>query len=360
MVPLYVSKFSERVSFSGVSGAILVSLCTIFAGCTLQNRDIEIIDLYARSQSVKSAVERPARTVAVEERTFAVGQSSPTLSGRASVKSIPVTDYKVVSNRPVVSDLETTAYDKVYQVGEDVNKLSDQYEINTQSHEPVKKAIHTVIGGETLFSIAWVHGVDYRSLAESNDIAYPYVIYPGQEIAVLKNVSEPNNKMKRSKIVHENVTENMNLSSSYKKQITEKKTIQKKGGKSSLKALNLYWVWPAEGLVMNQYSATGDVHKGLDIAGEVGDPVYAASDGVVVYSGEGLRGYGKLVIIKHDQAILSAYGHNSKLFVSEGKSVKAGEKIAEIGSTDVEKGKLHFEIRNEGQPINPLVYLPAR
>ncbi len=100
--------------------------------------------------------------------------------------------------------------------------------------------------------------------------------------------------------------------------------------------------------------------KGIDIAGNLGTQVKAAGNGKVVYSGTGLRGYGQLVIIKHNETYLSAYGHNSKLLVKEGQQVTKGQTIAEMGSTDTSQVKLHFEIRKNGQPINPLNVLPAK
>ncbi|PXX49437.1 peptidoglycan DD-metalloendopeptidase family protein [Aquitalea magnusonii] len=114
------------------------------------------------------------------------------------------------------------------------------------------------------------------------------------------------------------------------------------------------WIWPTEGKVIRAYS---DSNKGLDISGRTGQAVIAAGDGKVVYSGNGLRGYGKLIIIKHNKTFLSAYAHNSQLLVKEGQSVKKGQKIAEMGNTDADQVKLHFEIRRFGKPVDPMQYL---
>ena len=118
------------------------------------------------------------------------------------------------------------------------------------------------------------------------------------------------------------------------------------------------WVWPATGKVLAGFSDASN--KGVDIAGKVGDPVFASAGGRVVYSGQGLRGYGKLIIIKHNNTYLSAYAHNSNLLVKEGQSVVRGQKIAEIGKTDSTQAKLHFEIRRLGKPIDPAKLLPER
>jgi len=118
------------------------------------------------------------------------------------------------------------------------------------------------------------------------------------------------------------------------------------------------WIWPSSGKLVAQYSESGS--KGIDLAGKAGDPVIAAGDGKVVYSGTGLRGYGKLLIVKHNAQFLSAYAHNRTLLVKEGQSVSRGQKIAEMGDTDSDQVKLHFEIRRQGKPVDPLKYLPPR
>ncbi|MBT0961486.1 peptidoglycan DD-metalloendopeptidase family protein [Denitromonas sp. IR12] len=118
------------------------------------------------------------------------------------------------------------------------------------------------------------------------------------------------------------------------------------------------WLWPASGKVVSTF-ANGET-KGIDIAGKLGDPVRASSGGRVVYAGAGLRGYGKLVIIKHDADYLSAYAHNKTLLVKEGETVTQGQTIAELGQTDSDRPKLHFEIRRRGKPVDPLTYLPKR
>ena len=118
------------------------------------------------------------------------------------------------------------------------------------------------------------------------------------------------------------------------------------------------WQWPSSGKVTNGYSDGGN--KGLDFGGKAGDPVLAAAEGKVVYAGAGLRGYGELVIVKHNPTFLSAYAHNRKILVKEGQQVTRGQKIAEMGNTDSESVKLHFEIRKQGKPIDPSLYLPKR
>ena len=125
-------------------------------------------------------------------------------------------------------------------------------------------------------------------------------------------------------------------------------------------ASSLAWQWPAQGSVVGTYAAGDPTRQGVDIAGKEGQPVRAAADGVVVYSGAGLVGYGELIIIKHDEHWLSAYGHNRARLVNEGRRVKAGDVIAEMGHSGAARDMLHFEIRLDGKPVDPERSLPPR
>ncbi len=120
------------------------------------------------------------------------------------------------------------------------------------------------------------------------------------------------------------------------------------------------WQWPTHGALISRFSAGSQPHKGIDLTGRMGEPVHAANSGTVVYAGSGVRGYGNLLIVKHDAVFLSAYAHNSKLLVQEGETVRAGQKIAELGDSGTDRVKLHFEIRRHGSPVDPLKILPRR
>ncbi|MCX8520501.1 MAG: peptidoglycan DD-metalloendopeptidase family protein [Rhodoferax sp.] len=121
---------------------------------------------------------------------------------------------------------------------------------------------------------------------------------------------------------------------------------------------DLGWIWPGKGAVIGEFDEARN--KGVDIAGNAGDAVLAAADGKVVYAGAGLRGYGNLIILKHNNTYLTAYAHNQTLMVKEDQAVKKGQKIAEMGSSDADRVKLHFEVRRQGKPVDPLKYLPAK
>jgi len=211
---------------------------------------------------------------------------------------------------------------------------------------------HVVQKSETLFALAWRYGWDYKALASANNIAYPYTIYPGQKL-----------KVRHSKFA------SSAAKSTDSKRLTNSKSAKTGHGPSAYKnspqatkpvvsSTTLDWQWPAKGKVIAKFSTKAPTNKGIDISGSLGESVFAAAAGSVVYAGSGLLGYGNLVIIKHDDQFLSAYAHNKELLVKENQEVKAGQTIAEIGSSGTDKVKLHFEIRHKGKPVDPIIYLP--
>ncbi|GLQ31151.1 peptidoglycan DD-metalloendopeptidase family protein [Litoribrevibacter albus] len=209
---------------------------------------------------------------------------------------------------------------------------------------------HVVSQGETLYSIAWNYGKNFKQLAASNGIKAPYTIYPGQRIklkSTQNRVTKKSNNTNKNKVVKKKKEESKKVP--IVRQTNEKRSVGK-----------ILWQWPAKGKVIGTFSSNARFNKGIDIAGKLGEPVYSAARGKVVFAGSGLRGYGKLVIIHHDDKYLSAYAHNNKLLVKENQIIQAGQKIAEIGSTGTNQPKLHFEIRKDGKPVNPLHYLPKR
>lgn len=226
--------------------------------------------------------------------------------------------------------------------------------------QPVEiKGDYSVKKGETLYSIAVKNGLNYHDLAELNGIPEPYTIYPGQQLRFTKKVIAPP-PVAEVKPAPRPEEPRQPLPERYKNAVYNAKPVQEKVAKPAADAVNIDWVWPAGGAIIGRFSDQGSVNKGVDLAGKRGEPVFAAADGSVVYSGPGIVGYGNLIIIKHNDIYLSAYAHNSRLLVQEGNSVKAGQVIAEIGSSGTQRDKLHFEIRKYGRPVDPLTYLPKR
>lgn len=218
---------------------------------------------------------------------------------------------------------------------------------------------HKVSTGDTLFSIAWRYGLKYQELAKYNGISVPYKIYPGQVVRL--NITK---KFSTTKQTSSNLLQRSKLdtSASYSKNNSSKNQSNTSGkpAKSLLQNGSVTWHWPVKGTILQRFSGAQTLSKGIDIGGNLGEPVLAAASGQVVYAGSGLRGYGKLLILRHSDSFLSAYAHNHKLLVKEGDSVKAGQKIADMGSSGTDRVKLHFEIRRDGSPEDPLKYLPRR
>lgn len=230
--------------------------------------------------------------------------------------------------------------------------------------------------GDTLYSIAFRAGKDVRQLAAINGIASPYTIYPNQTLrlsgkpalAHTKPVKKPATT-KVAKNTNKNNSSQTKSNSSVKpvKAVAPKnqkgyvQVAQDKNNKTANITLNgnlVQWQWPVKGKIISGFSHQQQGNKGIDISGREGDRVNAAASGQVVYAGNALRGYGNLIIIKHNDDYLSAYAHNRKLLVTEKQMVTAGQRIAELGSTDATDARLHFEIRFRGSSVDPLKYLP--
>lgn len=241
---------------------------------------------------------------------------------------------------------------------------------------------HQVRRGETLYSIAWQYGLDVRQLAEWNRIAPPYTIYHQQRLRlqppppstqrasrpkpVTKAVSVPK-PPGRSRPVPARPVEPA-LKPSRPKSGTKpvaprtvsKKPVAPAKTKKQEKSGPIRWRWPATGRLLSRFDPKLVGKKGISIVGRSGDPVRAAAPGKVVYAGSGLSGYGRLIIIKHNQVFLSAYAHNRKLIAKEGQWVEANQVIARMGDSGTNRTQLYFEIRKNGTPVDPLKYLPKR
>lgn len=239
--------------------------------------------------------------------------------------------------------------------------------LSKQVKNSLKGTKYTVKKGETLYSISWRAGLDVRTLANLNGITAPYKIYPGQKLFLTKNSlntsknkpSKNQSKNTKPKVVKKPVasTKKQEYGGSVRGQKTTKKSSTQQ---ATFSQKVKRWLWPASGKLINKFSTKKQGNKGIDIAGKRNDPVKAAADGKVVYAGDVLRGYGQLIIVKHNDDYLTAYAHNERILVKEQQTVKAGQVIAKMGNTDAERVMLHFEVRFRGKPVNPLKYLPRR
>lgn len=197
--------------------------------------------------------------------------------------------------------------------------------------------------GDTLYALSKRYGVSVQRLAQLNQLKKPYVLQPGQTIFL-----KPLNKATAT------ATNKAVTPSSRKQPVTRKPT----HARQTAWPKQVRWRKPVRGKVIKKFNRNRNDAKGIDIAGNLGDAITASADGKIVYSGDGLISYGNLIIIKHNKTYLSAYAYNHKNLVKEGETVKAGQKIAEMGRKDKLSARLHFEIRKNGKPVDPLKYLP--
>lgn len=226
---------------------------------------------------------------------------------------------------------------------------------------------YVVVRGDTLYGIAFRHGLDYRDIAAWNGIRAPYTIYPGQSIRLTphgRRVAAAPAPTSRPAPVSAPPASRPPASAPARpappadSPPPARPTTPAPAPPAATGPVR--WQWPAQGQIVGRYVAGDPTKQGIDIAGNGGQPVNAAADGVVVYSGAGLVGYGELIIVKHTDEWLSAYGHNRRRLVEEGQQVRAGQQIAEMGRTGASRDMLHFEIRRNGKPVDPLQHLPPR
>jgi lipoprotein NlpD len=250
--------------------------------------------------------------------------------------------------------------------------------------------IYVVQKGDTLYSIAFLNGVDYRDVADWNKLDNPAAIQIGQQLQLRIPVSTPSVQTSSARPVMDSQVGEKDITKTYPKvgklaytdqALTQAERLQNDAAPSVAVAPivppvvatippikitapaeraddeeQLEWGMPTNGKMISGFSEN-DNRKGVDIVGQRGQAVVASAAGKVVYSGSGLRGYGKLVIIKHNKTYLSAYAHNDQILVKEGQTVTKGQKIAEMGNSDADQVKLHFEIRKLGKPVDPAKYL---
>jgi len=241
---------------------------------------------------------------------------------------------------------------------EDSSRLPAQYE-----------GVHIVSKGETLFAIAWRYGRDFHELAANNHVAAPYTIYPGQKIELAQQgtigsapvshaiATQDNSEPKWITVNESTPTQSHTPVEQQPAQQPTTQAITTVAQTPLAVAGKGTWLWPSTGKVERGFSSQ---NNGLDIVAPEGSPIIATAAGNVVYSGSGLRGYGELIIIKHDERYLSAYAHNRVLLVKEGDKVQAGQKIAEMGRSGTDSVMLHFEVRQEGKPVDPLLFLAKK
>lgn len=242
-------------------------------------------------------------------------------------------------------------------------EVRDQRPVSQPQYNTISGTSYKVHKGDTLYSIAWRSGKDFKQLASWNRIPSPYTIYPGQTLRLTPSSLTRSSTSTATKKPKTASTTQSSKSSSKPGKHAGNSRPRKSASKSKpvpAGSGSLHWMWPVEGRLVATFAANDHARQGIEIAGKEGQPVKAAEMGRVVYSGSGLVGYGRLIIIKHNDEYLSAYGHNRRLLVKEGEQVSRGQRIAEMGRSNDGKPILHFEIRLVGKPVDPSRLLPRR
>jgi lipoprotein NlpD len=228
-----------------------------------------------------------------------------------------------------------------------------------------KPGYYTVRAGDTLFRIALDNGQSWRDLQAWNSLSNPNALEIGQVLRVVPpgapavaGATPGASAASTSHVASAGVVARPLAPVGSPTAVVTPAPLPAGATSEPAGADDISFVWPAQGAVVAPFDEAKN--KGVSIAGRVGDPVVAAADGRVVYAGAGLRGYGNLIILKHNNTYLTAYAHNQALLVREDQSVRQGQKIAEMGSSDTDRVKLHFEVRRQGKPVDPLNHLPRR
>jgi lipoprotein NlpD len=235
------------------------------------------------------------------------------------------------------------------------------------SAPPYEQGTYVVRAGDTLFSIAWQHGVDQRELARWNGIKNPDLIQVGQRLRLspppTAGTQTKSGRSAAPSPTHGGTAAGSSVGStpSASGASASKSSAAKPAAEPPLPNLPPpQWAWPVDGQVVTRFGSQEGIATGVGIGGHAGDPVRAAAAGRVVYAGGGLVGYGQLVIIKHNETYLTAYGYNSELLVMQGQDVARGQRIASMGLGPERQPRLHFEIRRNGIPVDPLQFFPGR
>lgn len=238
--------------------------------------------------------------------------------------------------------------------GTGMSRTGDAVKPMSGAENAGKPGYYVVKPGDTMIRIGLENGQNWRDVARWNALENPNLIEVGQVLRVVPPVSEG------VAVVTRPVSPGRVGAAPVASASASRPSSAPASGSSAAPGSDedIDWLWPAQGTLVGEFDEAKN--KGLDISGKSGDTVVASADGRVVYSGAGLRGYGNLIILKHNNTFLTAYAHNKLLLVKEDQTVKRGQKIAEMGNSDSEKVKLHFEIRRQGKPVDPAKYLPAR
>lgn len=326
-----------------------------------QRAAIESSQSGSRSGSQSASNTSSATAVAVASADCSNQVNSPVGASSTVVRAVNLgggISRNTTRNAPSPASLEDDSADAqapVQQAAVQPSSAATTAAPSTTATPSTASTQHRVARGDTLYSIAWRHNMDVRSLALVNGLAEPYTIYPGQVLQI-ENATLSNESLESvADIPVSPAGEEISAGQRPQAAIDGRRI----GSVNERDVEGVTWQWPSDGRLLSMFNTSGTA-RGIDIAGTQGDSVYASAEGDVVYAGTGIQGAGNLVILRHSDRHLSAYMHNSRLLVSEGDFVRGGDKIAEVGNGPDGRDLLHFEVRLDGKPVNPVRYLPNR
>jgi len=382
----YMSAGSPTFTLRRMATLSLVSLW--LAGCSNNDTQAPISSVGGNSNASSSAsggmlVTQPPQMSAPVQSPQIQPVQQPAIQ---PMQSQPVQTQPVIQSEPVQTQNGRIVYNRKYG--------------NIPKGSYAGGSTYTVKRGDTLFYIAWITGNDFRDLAQRNNVPAPYGLEVGQTLQVGNasgtpitggnavtaadanaqgvinpaaqnssamvaskptiTYSEDSGEQSDTKMLPNNKGTATIVTAPVTAPVVSSTTTVPTASSTSDSAPISTWRWPTDGNIIENFSATEGGNKGIDIAGSKGQAIVATASGRVVYAGNALRGYGNLIIIKHNDDYLSAYAHNDTMLVREQEEIKAGQKIATMGSTGTSSTRLHFEIRYKGKSVNPLRYLPQR
>jgi len=372
LAPLKLSSRAMRLNFTVFGSSLILSACTTYqAPVSERGTVVERTPPLILSTTGASTANSRSTPVSGSTTSSTTSTRSATTTGAATVAITPTRsgigrstiDRSTISRDPVAG---TSVATSVAAPSTPSSSSASQTPAQTSipatagaalSTDNLSSSPHVVERGETLYSIAFRYDIDFRRLALANNLQAPYIIYPNQSLSlnlggISENAVAALPAIPASPAGESAATRGQPSQPAAESRRRESVPVRQVDG--------VEWQWPVLGRVLRNFaSSSGNISgRGIDIVGKRGDAVYAAADGDVVYAGRGIQGAGDLIIIRHGSRLLSAYMYNSAMLVSEGARINAGDKIAEIGSDIAGQELLHFEVRLDGKPVDPLAYLP--
>ncbi len=356
---------ARRLSFIAIGSSLILSTCSTYQapvserGTVVERTPPLILSTTGASTSTSGSATNtgtPANNSSSGRAARTTGAATVAVTPARSGLARTTLDRTTISREPVATSPTASS---AAPIGGNSPSSSTVQPVAASPTQASSSSTHVVERGETLYSIAFLYDLDFRRLALANNLQAPYTIYPNQHLS-LQQAGISENAVSALPTIPASPAGESAASQGERPQLASEN--RRRESVPARQVDDIDWQWPVQGRVLRNFaSSNGDISgRGIDIVGKRGDAVFAAANGEVVYAGRGIQGTGDLIIIRHGSRLLSAYMYNSSMLVSEGARINAGDKIAEVGSDITGQELLHFEVRLDGKPVDPLGYLPIR